>query len=104
MASAASPSRSVGLSTPTASQATPIFSTASPGFEDDFRYKIYEGQLSKFTNVVKGWQYRYLKFICPVKAGTFFTRPRSCSIVIVGVTSFPLSAFCQSWAKLFDCA
>jgi hypothetical protein len=51
---ASSPARSMGVSAPT----TPMASASNNSYEDDLRHKIFEGQLNKFTNVVKGWQYR----------------------------------------------
>ena len=38
-------------------------STAGPGLgglrEADLRHQVFEGQLNKFTNVMKGWQWRW---------------------------------------------
>ena len=50
----ASPAKSLStVNTPT----TPMASGTS-SYEDDLRNTVFEGQLNKFTNVVKGWQYR----------------------------------------------
>ena len=56
MATSSSPARSVSQG----STSTGAIVAACPthNYEDDLRNKIFEGQLSKFTNVVKGWQYR----------------------------------------------
>jgi hypothetical protein len=38
--------------------ATPTTPSVVSSYEEDLRNTIFEGQLNKFTNVVKGWQYR----------------------------------------------
>ena len=46
---------------------TPITPAGGEGNSDDVRHKVFEGQMFKFTNVVKGWQYRW--FVLTAETG-----------------------------------